>query len=392
MRISTPSSFLLLLLSSLPHQITPFSATAPENLSIIRSRLKEALYSPSGKLTFSPELIIPEPTDPTALLLKNSEVIKLSERIRSTAKANVAFVQGSVGSLRTFAKEQEENRGQFPGPVPIIFTESIGGEEDGGEVDLEEIMEAGVSGLVVSVLHGKAIKSPDDLDNEDGSLKQECEAALKYGLQPIPEVTLCGGIEWSEENVEKLVEIVTEQCGGKDVFVGEEEGFPVSIILTIDAPEEEEEEDEDGAEKEEEGGEEKAKAAYLPQIPKSLGKRIPIIGSVKVPAGGGRMGTYTKLMKSSGFTGAYLRADCVPGFRMNPDLEVVGNFWCAVVGDLKSVKSKSFSFRSKVQLDRDIPLEWYNYQKNVMESGALGEPTGGGGPDLDTEGGDYVGF
>mmetsp|Transcript_37352 Transcript_37352/g.54614 ORF Transcript_37352/g.54614 Transcript_37352/m.54614 type:complete len:373 (-) Transcript_37352:41-1159(-) len=367
-------SFLLLLLSTITStgSVSAFSAVSPD---MTRSRLKEALCSPSGKLTLSPELIIPEPTDPTALLLKSTEVTKVSERIRTSAKANVAFIEGSIGSLRSFAAEQENARGQFPSPVPVVFTGIAPGSDDA--VDLDEAADAGVSGIIVSVLNGKAISTVQDLiDQEDGSLKDQCEKALASGLQPIPEVFLVGGTQWEEEDVVKLVDVLTEKCG--------DAGEPVSVVLTIDAPEESDD-DEEGSEDEE------AKAAFLPKVPKALGKRVPIIGSVKVPAGGGRMSQYTKLMKESGFTGAYLRADCVPGFRMNPDLEAVGGFWCAAIGDLKSVKSKNFSFRSKVQLDKDVPLEWYNYQKNIMESGALGDFSGPA-QDVNSDAGDYLGF
>ena len=77
---------------------------------------------------------------------------------------------------------------------------------------------------------------------------------------------------------------------------------------------------------------------------------------------------------------------------MNPDLAVVGGFWSAAISDLKSLKSKNFSFRSKVKLSKDVPMEWYNYQKDVMDSGALGMPGSGGGDGLNPEAGDYKGF
>ena len=49
-----------------------------EQAQLTRGRLYEALRSPSGKLTYSPEIIIPEPSDPTALLLQGNEVKKIS--------------------------------------------------------------------------------------------------------------------------------------------------------------------------------------------------------------------------------------------------------------------------------------------------------------------------
>ena len=49
-------------------------------------------------------------------------------------------------------------------------------------------------------------------------------------------------------------------------------------------------------------------------------------------------------------------------------------------------------FRSKVKLSKDVPMEWYNYQKDVMDSGALGMPGSGGGDGLNPDAGDYKGF
>ena len=139
-------------------------------------------------------------------------------------------------------------------------------------------------------------------------------------------------------------------------------------------------------------GEVEEKTIRLPAITKELSKRIPILGSVRVAAGGGRMGKAAKAFKAVGFNGILLKSDCLPGFRFNVDLDQVGSFWSMALSDLKSTRSKSFNFRSKVELDRDIPLEWFNYQKNVMESGALGGSEDIGANPLDTDNGDYQGF
>jgi hypothetical protein len=40
---------------------------------------------------------------------------------------------------------------------------------------------------------------------------------------------------------------------------------------------------------------------------------------------------------------------------------------------------------------RFLEVEWYNYQKDVMDSGALGGPVGGAG-NLNPDAGDYKGF
>jgi hypothetical protein len=45
-----------------------------------------------------------------------------------------------------------------------------------------------------------------------------------------------------------------------------------------------------------------------------------------------------------------------------------------------------------VKLEKDIPMAWYNYQKDVMESGALGGSGAGADPTLNSDAGDYKGF
>ena len=147
---------LLLLLSSQQHQVTSLTTSkSSEAAQLTRSRLSEALSSPSGKLTLSPEIVIPEPASPTAILLQNSAVTQLSESLRTKAKANTAFLQtSSISSLKTFCNEQELARGNFPGPVPVIYckkeTEQDDSQDDDNDNDnLSELAELGVSGVIV---------------------------------------------------------------------------------------------------------------------------------------------------------------------------------------------------------------------------------------------------
>ena len=354
--------------------------------------LQQSLSSPSGKLTLSPEIVIPEPTDPTALLLQATEVTKLSQKVRTVAKANAALVAGSVNALKTFCVEQEDARGNFPGPVPAIALSD--GTECSPEV-LADIANAGAVGILLPVNGGDEIDSVEDISAGEGSevWKSNFAAALKSGLQPIPEVCLAGGegveTKWNEEQVTALVEAIAAQCDGVD---------PVGVLLTINIPEvETANDDEDGEGSSDESEEDIV--IPLPQVPKSLAKKVPILGSVRAVAGGGRMGLKTRNLKKAGFTGAFLRRECVPGLTSTiTDLEAVSGFWSAAISDLKSVKSKSFGFRANldgVDESMRLPNEWYKYQKSVMESGALGDIGGDmadASADLDTASGDYKGF
>lgn len=368
---------LLLLL----HDADALSITESSRAQTARSRLSEAFKSPSKKMTLHPELVLPEPSDPTALLLRASEVTKLSSVIRTRAKANAVFVEGTVDALLPMAKEQEDARGNFPGPVPIVYS-----WKDDGSATLTSCLEQlstvdGVEGVLLPFFAGKEISSVDmylEQMQNNPSLTEACGEIWGVGLQPIPEITLMNGSEWEEEDVARLVDAVKDTCCGMD---------PVSIVFTNGEVVEEETDNAEGEEGEDDGAEPSTPKIV---IPKTVSTRLAFIGSTRATAGEGRMNHAISQLKSSNFNGAFLRADCVPGYRLNPDLNVVGGFWSAAIGDLKSLKSKNFNFRSKVKLEKDVPMEWYNYQKDVMDSGALGVSGGGGG--VNSDAGDYKGF
>lgn len=228
---------------------------------------------------------------------------------------------------------------------------------------------------MVPFFGGRQIGSVDGYLEEvthHSALADGCSAIWEAGLQPIPEIVLAPGSEWPENDVVRLVDAIKDTCGGLD---------PVSIVFTNGRVAETKDSDEDDE-------------SSTPNItiPSSISKRTTFIGSIRTTAGEGRMNAAVSQLSLCNFNGAFLRADCVPGYRLNPDLDVVGGFWSAAMGDLKSLKSKNFSFRSKVKLEKDVPLQWFNYQKDIMDSGALGGPGGGSEDSLDPDAGDYKGF
>ena len=169
---------------------------------------------------------------------------------------------------------------------------------------------------------------------------------------------------WGEKEMEGLVSKISE-------LYGED---PVSILLTVNPID---------------MGNPTGPVS-LPKMAKALGKRTPIIGSVRVQAGENRMRAEIARFKEAGFTGALLRSECMPGLRMKLDLDFVGAFWSACIADLKSLKSKNFNFVSRNWMDKSASLEWAKYQQSVIESGALGDPETSVG--LNTANGDYKGF
>jgi hypothetical protein len=197
---------------------------------------------------------------------------------------------------------------------------------------------------------------------------EAAKVALKYGLQPIPEVTIAeeSAASWTEEDVTKLVDKLSVLMGCD----------PVALLLSVNPKDDEDEREEPIA---------------LPPVPKSLRKRVQVLGSVRKSGGEGRLGKETNRFKDAGFAGAFLRSDCVPGFRMNMDLDLVSQFWGACIDDLKSTRSKSFSFRSRNNMEKSVGTQWANLQNSVISSGALGDPNEQVSI-MDDSSGDYQGF
>jgi hypothetical protein len=198
-----PAALVFLSVVSMPHGLT---------LGESRTRLSQAISSPSGKLTLSPELIIPDPADMTAILLQNNAIQTMSAQIRA-AKANAVFLQGSILALKTFCTEQESVRGGFPGPLPLIYCSKV---DDNG---VQQVADAGADGLLVSLNH---VLSSSDLSGalqHDSTFVETTKAALKCGLQPIPEIIVDdqGTKIWKELDTIRLVEQLTELMGAEPV-------------------------------------------------------------------------------------------------------------------------------------------------------------------------------
>jgi len=338
-----------------------------DRAQMAKGRLVDALKSPAGKLTLSPEILIPEPIDTTAILLQSSLITSLSEKMRTQAKANAVFCSGSITALKTFCNEQEIARGNFPSPLPLIYCDKTD--------DLSAVVDAGATGIVVAVCDGKEISSLDDLAL-DKTWSVICQEALEKGLQPIPEITIGQSTaeNWQGDEVEAMIAKIAE-------MVGED---PASVLISVHMPPFIESDDDEAAPESE---------TPLPKVSKSVSKRVPILGSIRSKAGGGRMGEEAARFKACGFTGAVLRQDCIPQISMSQDLEYLSTFWSACIGDLKSTKSKAFEFRSKNNMNKDIGVQWAKYQMDVMQSGALGaEESHSAMGGLNTEAGDYKGF
>ena len=379
-RKTSPSLVLLLLaLLGVTHGFTfRLTARSIRSNDVIRSStalkgtqksvIQDALRSITGKLSYAPEIVLPDPIDPTAMLLLTSNIQKMSAMLRSEAKASVLWIgSNSENNLATLVSEQEESRGSFPGPIPVIY---CGGSTSSNLLSVDAIKKAGAIGVVLSI--GKdddnenVIQSLEDVSNVISKSSELYHAYVSADLEVIPEVSLCSSFA-KNCDMEALVDaVVSNLCGGED---------PTALLISVvregnvileGKPSTEDAEIYEIDESE----------FPLPTVPKQLTKRVPIVCSVKCAAT--VVSQCAALVKKAGFNGAVLHADCIPGgSRINPDLDFVGRFWAYIVGDLKSLRSKSFGFRAKMdklKMTRDVPAEWAKLHQDVAESGALGAP------------------
>lgn len=363
----------VLLLRSTCSLVSPSDPLAATRL---RQQLMEALAPPSGKLSISPELSIQEATDPTAILLQSNSINVLSEKLRTVAKANSAWVSGSLTTLQTFCAEQEIARGKIPGPIPVIYCGHGAADPsratDASSIEyLKSVAAAGAYGLVVPVLDGLSVESLDQIVATGWTAT--CQHALECGLVPIPEVILqeSTASTWKEEDVVRLVDRLTE-LSGTDL---------ASLLLTVQQV--------NGAD----GKPGNEGSPSLPPVSKELRKKVPILGSVCVAAGENRMSLETARFKAAGYSGTVLRHECVPeALRYSRNIDIMRKFWTSCIGDLKSTRSKSFSFRAKNNMDKSHAEMWSNYMREVNDAGAMGDESDATGPPVDSAAGDYRGF
>ena len=321
-----------------------------------RSRLSQALSSPAGKLTLSPEVVIPDPSDMTAILLQTNAVQTMSAQVRA-GKANAVFLEGSDLALKTFCLEQQTALGKFPGPLPIVYCSMV--------EDMQQIAESGADGLLVRLTNPVSSSDLANCVRQDASFLATIQAALDAGVCPIPEITIDhqDSVAWKKDDIECLIVALAELMGAD----------PVALVVSVNSKVNED-----------------AEPLVLPPVAKELGRRVPILGSVRVSGGDGRLGVEMARLKDAGYSGAFLRSDCLPRFRQN-DLETVGRFWAASITDLKSTRSKSFSFQAKNNMEKSLGTQWANLQNSVIESGALGDPNEQVSL-MDESRGDYSGF
>lgn len=373
-----------------------------------RNRLSQALSSPvQGKLSISPEISIQESVDPTSLLLQTTHINHLSESLRARAKANAVFwststtssSSTSLDSLKQFEEEQQTAHGKIPSPIPIIYCcpTTIAATTVNSDL-LAKISSLGVCGILVPLKDGTEISNMEELlalhqDDNDSLVVHHhsiYENALSHGLHAIPEIILHPKSSWTESDVESLVSTLKTKFGFRD---------PVAIVFTFGSSSSSSSFTKNDNNKNH-NNEEEITSLPIVKLPAKhqLGGTL-ILGSVRAPVGGGEgdaeLHNQVAKLKAAGFSGVILRSDCVP-YLGSSNLEFLTKFWCSVITQLKSVRSKAFGgFRTKNQLDENAGANaWAKYTSKLLDEGVLpsSTPETSTSNDLNTDRGDYKGF
>jgi hypothetical protein len=214
------------------------------------------------------------------------------------------------------------------------------------------------------------------------------ENALSHGLHAIPEIILHPKSSWTESDVESLVSTLKSKFG----FIN-----PVAIAFTFGSSSSSSFINNN----KNHNNEEEMTSLPILKLPArhQLGDTV-ILGSVRAPVGGGGEGdaelhNQISKLKAAGFSGVILRSDCVP-YLGSSNLEFLTKFWCSVITQLKSVRSKAFGgFRTKNQLDDNTGANaWAKYTSKLLDEGVLpsSTPETSTSSDLNTDRGDYKGF
>lgn len=202
--VSLTDAFLMKPPSNAPAM--PFESTSPSRLFSSATGfgtapvLKSLLKKPSKVLTVGVEYSPEESTD-LGEDLSVASIEILSMKLRQQAK--VAFIVCSdVEKVKQFHAEQETARGNFPGPIPIIFLGDV-------STSSSELIEAGASAVVIDAGTNDALSV--------------AESALSAGLETI----------WKVSTVEQAQQVLKSTKELADVFLLDDSSVISEIAETL---------------------------------------------------------------------------------------------------------------------------------------------------------------
>lgn len=270
----------------------------------------------------------------------------MSEDLRA-AKASCVAVRGMGDLLACVAEEQSGAKGDFPGPVAVVYVQPVG--EPLEAFDAGAVAEAGASAVLLSA--PVSIPCADaELDAALEALKPAVRAAGASGLEVVIELPVSASAEWDVAAVEAAlakVEAATS-CA--------------SILLAL-------------------------RAGAVPPLPDSFSGRV--VAGLRLPWS--QIDEACDRLRAAGYCGALLRSECMP--MAASTVTDWGQFWAGVIAEAKSNKSKTVTMMVGRQKKVDAMRAYVEKVKASGQFDELGEGSSlGAAEGLNSARGDYVGF
>lgn len=277
--------------------------------------------------------------------LRTLPIRGMSEDLR-VAKTSCVAVRG-MGDLLTYvAAEQAEAKGEFPGPIAVLYVQPVGEPLDA--LDAKAVAEAGASAVLLS-LPAQVPCSGDELDAALAALAPVASAAAECGLEVMVELSVSASAEWDVAAAEAAfakVEAATS-CA--------------AMVLGLRAD----------------------KVQPLPDAFKGI-----VLASLRLPWS--QIDDVCDSLRAAGYCGALLRSECMP--MAASTVSDWGEFWAGIVTNAKSNKSRTVTIMVGRQKKVDAMKA---YVEKVRASGQFEVNDGvsmGAAEGIDAGRGDYMGF
>jgi hypothetical protein len=260
--------------------------------------------------------------------------------------ASILAIRGMGDLLAHAAAEQRAAKGEFPGPLPILYVQPVG--ETADQLDAAAVAAAGASAVLLQC--SAPLPSADALAALD-ALAAAAAAAKAAGLEVAVEFAVGVDVaDWDAAAAAAAFARAEAACGC-DLLVLTQRG-----------------------------------AEVVPLPPAYRGK---VLASLRMPWS--QIDDVCDALRDAGYPGAVLRSECMP-----MSAATVGDwadFWVNLIANARSNKSKSVVMMVAKQQKRDAMRD---YVAKVKASGQFGDLKAGaslGGTDaINTANGDYVGF
>ncbi|KAG8458548.1 hypothetical protein KFE25_003083 [Diacronema lutheri] len=270
----------------------------------------------------------------------------MSEKLRA-ARVSCVAVRGMGDLLTHVAAEQARARGEFPGPIAVVYEQPVGEPLDA--LDPAAVAAAGASAVLLAA--PAALPCADaELDAALAALAPVLHACADAGLEAVVELAVSGAAEWDAARA------------GAQLARTEDVTACAALLLALRGD------------------------AVVP-LPDALRGRV--VAGLRLPWS--QIDGTCDALRSAGYCGALLRSECMP--MAAATVADWGEFWAGVVGSARSNKSKSVTVMVARQQKVNAMAAYVEKVKASGQFDELGEGSSlGATQGLDTARGDYVGF